>query len=146
MKANLSRPNETFINIHGIFYGRDRGSYNICNSDGRSSVSCLPSSDMAGHNSAQVYERCQMRRNCTLMVSNDTFRDPCPGVNKVLKIHYACSPGKQLNNFLCFIMLRHVKCSSIFKKAESSENLQFVNLITLRVGRRRGVGTQRSFI
>ena len=144
MKANLSCPNETFINIHGIFYGRDQGSYNICNSDGSSNVSCLPSSDMTGHNSAQVYERCQMRRNCTLMVSNDTFRDPCPGVNKVLKIHYACSPGEQLNTFLCFVILRHVKCSSIFHKAEISENIQFVNPITLGGG--GGGGTQRSFL
>ena len=96
MKANLSCPNETFINIKDIFYGRYPGSYNICTSDGPNNVSCLPTNDMEGHNSAMVYERCQMRQKCTLMVSNDTFRDPCPGVRKLLKLHYSCSPGKEL--------------------------------------------------
>lgn len=94
MKANLSCPNETFININSIFYGRDQDIYNNCSIDSPLNGSCIPSNDMAGHNSAQVYERCQMRGDCTVMVSNDTFRDPCPGVKKVLKIQYSCSPSK----------------------------------------------------
>ena len=111
MTANLSCPNETFININDVFYGRNQGSYNICNgSDGPFNGSCLPSSDLAGHNSAQVYERCQMRRNCTVIVSNDTFLDPCPGVNKLLKIQYSCSPGKELPFYNRHGYLHRGKC------------------------------------
>lgn len=103
MTANLSCPNETFINIYGVFYGRGQGSYNICSSSNTGNKSCLPSSDMMGHNSARVYERCQMRRNCSIVVSNDTFHDPCPGVSKLLQIHYTCSPGEQLHFFMIFV-------------------------------------------
>ncbi|KAJ7360505.1 hypothetical protein OS493_015607 [Desmophyllum pertusum] len=92
MTANLSCPIGTFINIDKVFYGREHESDIICNSTGPTNGSCLPSSDMAGHNSAKVYQRCQMRRNCTVMVSNDRFLDPCPGFRKHLKIEYTCSP------------------------------------------------------
>ncbi|KAJ7381779.1 Eva-1 C [Desmophyllum pertusum] len=92
MTANLSCPIGTFINIDKIFYGREHESDIICNSTGPTNGSCLPSSDMAGHNSAKVYARCQMRRTCTVMVSNDRFLDPCPGFRKHLKIEYKCSP------------------------------------------------------
>lgn len=104
MKANLSCPNETFININSIFYGRDQDIYNNCSNDSPLNGSCIPSNDMAGHNSAQVYERCQMRGDCTAMVSNDTFRDPCPGVKKVLKIQYSCSPSKHLALYFALLV------------------------------------------
>ena len=96
MTANLTCPNGTFININTVFYGHDLGTNMTCNVTGATNESCSPSADMEGHNNAQVYERCQMRRNCTFMVSNDTFLDPCPGVTKHLRIEYSCSPGKDL--------------------------------------------------
>lgn len=99
MTANLSCPNGTFINIMSIFYGRELGSVNVCNSSSPSNESCVPSNDTAGHNRAQVYERCQMRSNCTVIVSNETLFDPCPGFRKHLKIEYTCSPGKELISY-----------------------------------------------
>ena len=97
MTANLSCPNGTFINLNTVFYGHDVEVNMTCNVTGVINGSCIPSADMEGHNSAQVYERCQMRQNCTFMVSNDTFRDPCPGITKHLKIKYSCSPGKDMS-------------------------------------------------
>lgn len=38
------------------------------------------------------------------MVSNDTFRDPCPGVKKVLKIQYSCSPSKHLALYFALLV------------------------------------------
>lgn len=96
MTANFSCPNGTFINIGTVFYGHDPGVNMTCNITGASNGSCSPSADMGSHNSAQVYERCQMRQNCTFQVSNDTFRDPCPGFTKRLKIEYTCSPGEDV--------------------------------------------------
>ena len=92
--VNISCPNGSFINVYKTLYGRDQGSYNGCDSNGPNGGSCLSSTDLADHNNAQVYERCQMRSNCTFMVSNETFKDPCPGVAKILQIQYTCSLGK----------------------------------------------------
>ncbi|XP_022779593.1 L-rhamnose-binding lectin SML-like [Stylophora pistillata] len=88
LTANLSCPNGTFININSIYYGREQENASICDSSGLSNDACVPPNDTAGHNRAQVYERCQMRSNCTIEVSNDTFLDPCPGFRKQLKIHF----------------------------------------------------------
>uniref|UniRef100_UPI00358F7EDD protein eva-1 homolog C-like isoform X2 n=1 Tax=Myxine glutinosa TaxID=7769 RepID=UPI00358F7EDD len=65
-------------------------------------VSVTASTRTAQGGSQYVVFECQDRRRCDLFISNTTFgHDPCPGVLKVLTLHYHCRPVELRSRIAC---------------------------------------------
>lgn len=84
-----------------MFYGCEQENVSFCDSSGFLDGVCVLLDDIVGYNRVQVYERCQMKFNCIIVVFNDMFCDLCFGFSKYLKINYMCSFSKKIILYFC---------------------------------------------
>uniref|UniRef100_A0A3Q0RMI0 Eva-1 homolog C n=1 Tax=Amphilophus citrinellus TaxID=61819 RepID=A0A3Q0RMI0_AMPCI len=85
----LHCPRHSTISIQSAFYGS--GEVQLCRAD--------PDPPLRAHNHScsaftavhLVSKSCYSKQNCAVLVSNQTFRDPCfPGTRKYLSVIYSC--------------------------------------------------------
>ncbi|XP_062391413.1 rhamnose-binding lectin-like isoform X2 [Sardina pilchardus] len=74
-----------FIKIHWANYGRTDAT--ICPHRHISNTTCYSPKSLS-----VVRERCEGRVQCTIIVSNAFFSNPCPGTHKYLDVTYSCVP------------------------------------------------------
>uniref|UniRef100_A0A8C6SP80 Eva-1 homolog C (C. elegans) n=1 Tax=Neogobius melanostomus TaxID=47308 RepID=A0A8C6SP80_9GOBI len=81
------------LNIYAAVYGRSLGHSNTCSSN----KTQPPPFECLNHEAIHLVSKsCYSQHKCAVVVSNQTFRDPCfPGTRKYLSVLYSC--GKSLN-------------------------------------------------
>uniref|UniRef100_A0AAV2J9R1 SUEL-type lectin domain-containing protein n=1 Tax=Knipowitschia caucasica TaxID=637954 RepID=A0AAV2J9R1_KNICA len=82
------------LNVYAAVYGRGLGQSHTCPEDD----SHPPPFECLNHEAVHLVSKsCYGRQKCAVVVSNQTFRDPCfPGTRKYLSVLYSCVPQSLL--------------------------------------------------